>query len=78
MAYVFVLLVTLGVFLWATPAHTVLAERARSAVSAITDITASGSEPFRAQLDRATAAVRTKSMELLREQLHAVIDDMVR
>jgi hypothetical protein len=65
MPYVLVLLAMLGAFVWATPAHTAIAQYAQRI-------------SLQAQIDKATTAIRTKSMELLREQLHGIVNEMVR
>lgn len=78
MAYVLVILAALGLFLWATPAHTVIVDNLRRVSAAISETTASGSMPFKTQTDSALATIRAKSTKLLREQLRHIIDAIVR
>lgn len=78
MAYVFVLLASLGIFLWVTPAHRTLSDSVRQNASVIEAVTASASASVRALGASAADAVRAKTMKLLREQLHQAIDEEVR
>jgi hypothetical protein len=72
MAYAVMMLAVLGAFLWATPAHTAIAD----AIHRID--TAALQERVNQRIDSTVATVRTKSMELLREQFHAAINDLIR
>ena len=78
MAYALTLLAALGLFLWASPAHTVIAERFRQAAGITQGLASSSSDSLRAQATQAIEALRRKSMELLRQQLHGTVDDLVK
>ncbi|MCC6934248.1 MAG: hypothetical protein IT406_00930 [Candidatus Yanofskybacteria bacterium] len=78
MAYVLMLLAALGVFVWATPAHTAVSERIRQNAHIFDTITASASEVVRSYGSAAADTVREKTMQLLREQLHRTVDEQVR
>ncbi|MEK7638156.1 MAG: hypothetical protein AAB375_01885 [Patescibacteria group bacterium] len=77
MAYALTLLALLGVFLWATPAHTVIAEQLRRAGGITQSIASSSSDSLRAQAGTVIESLRRKSMELLRKQLHGTVDELV-
>ena len=77
MAYALTLLALLGVFLWATPAHTVIAEQLRRAGGITQSIASSSSDSLRAQAATVIESLRRKSMELLRKQLHGTVDDFL-
>lgn len=78
MAYVLILLASLGIFLWATPAHRTISESVRQNATVIEAVTASASASIRAFGATAADTVRAKAMKLLREQLHQAIDEEVR
>jgi hypothetical protein len=68
----------LGLFLWATPAHTVIAEKLRHASGITQNIASSSSDSLRAQAGTVIESLRRKSMELLRQQLHGTVDTLVK
>lgn len=78
MAYALTLLAILGLFLWATPARTVIADKLRQAGGITQELASSSSDSLRAQASRAVESLRRKSMELLREQLHGTVDTLVK
>ena len=78
MAYAFTLLAILGLFLWATPAHTAIAERLRRAGGITQELASSSSDTLRAQASQLIDSLRAKAMELLRQQLHGSVDDLVK
>jgi hypothetical protein len=78
MAYVLTLIALLGVFLWATPAHRMIADNFRIATQSIETSVASDSTPFTAYIKNAVFSVRGKAMELLRQELHQSVDSLVK
>jgi len=78
MAYAFVLLAALGLFLWASPARTAIAERIQQSIGITQDIASSSSDSLRAQAGNLAESLRLKSMELLRQQLHGTVDELVK
>lgn len=78
MAYAFTLLAVLGLFLWATPARTVITEQLRQVEGITQQLASPSSDSLRAQAGHAVGTVRQKTMELLREQLHDTIDGLVK
>lgn len=78
MAYALTLLAVLGLFLWATPARTVIAEKLQQVGGITQELASSSSDSLRARAGAIVASLRLKSMELLREQLHDTIDGLVK
>ncbi len=78
MAYALTLLTILGLFLWATPARTAIAERLWQAGGITQELASSSSDSLRAQAGRAVEILRKKSMELLQQQLHGTVDNLVK
>ena len=78
MAYALTLLTILGLFLWATPARTVISERLRQVGGITQELASSSSDSLRAQAGTVIESLRRKSMELLREQLHGTVDELVK
>jgi hypothetical protein len=78
MAYALTLLAALGLFLWASPARTVITERLHQASTITQQLASSSSDALRSQAASAVNAVHTKAMELLRQQLHGTIDELVK
>lgn len=78
MAYALTLLAVLGLFLWATPARTAIAERLGQANVFTQEIASSSGGSLRKQASRVVKTLRQKSVELLRQQLHDTIDGLVK
>jgi len=78
MPYALTLLAILGLFLWATPARTAIADRLKEVNGLTQELASSSADSLRAQAGRVLESVRAKSMELLRKQLHGTVDDVVK
>lgn len=78
MAYALTLLALLGVFLWATPARTIIADRLRQAGTLSQTVASSSGSTLRQEAQDAIAKLRQKGLELLRKELHVSIDELVK
>ncbi len=73
MAYAFTLLAALGLFLWATPARTAIADRLSRANIFTQEIASSSDGALGVRATHAFEALRKKTIELLHEQLDGTI-----
>jgi hypothetical protein len=77
-AYVLTLITILIAFLWATPAHRLIADNISASKQVVESTVASASIPLTASVRNAMSSVREKAMELLRQELHRSVDSLVK
>jgi hypothetical protein len=78
MAYVLTLLAALAAFVLVTPAHEGVSTALSDGAHALVSSASSQSFPFEQQIRDLGTAARRKGMELLRQQIHSVVDEAVR
>lgn len=78
MAYVLVLIGIVAAFVWATPARGPVGQALHDSVGTLAAYASDAGEPLAAGALHLLGQARGKALELLREQIHGAVDDVVR